>query len=52
VGGKTTTSVGEAKAESGFGGTEALGDDDENAAKQRREQGYGGSKDMDRNIGA
>lgn len=51
MGGKTTTSVGEAKAESGFGGTEALGDD-ENAAKQRREQGYGGSKDMDRSIGA
>ena len=27
-------------------------DDNENAAKQRREQGYGGDKDMDRTIGA
>jgi hypothetical protein len=52
MGGKTTTSSGEAKADTGFGGTEALGDDDDSAAKQRREQGYGGSKDMDRNIGA
>jgi len=29
-----------------------LKDDNENAAKQRREQGYGGDKDMDRTIGA
>jgi hypothetical protein len=29
-----------------------LNEDDENAAKQRRAQGYGGKKDMDRTIGA
>lgn len=29
-----------------------MNEDDESAAKQRREQGYGGNKDMDRNIGA
>ena len=53
MGGKTTSSTGEANNDSGFGGTEALGnDDDESAAKQRRAQGYGGNKDMDRTIGA
>lgn len=52
MGGKTTSSSGETKAETGFGGTAALSDDNESAAKQRREQGYGGSKDMDRTIGA
>ena len=38
----------------GFGGTEALDKEGEgeSAAKQRREQGYGGEKDMDRSIGA
>lgn len=51
MGGKTTSSSGHAKADTGFGGTKALADD-EGAAKQRREQGYGGSKDMDRTIGA
>ncbi|RMZ74307.1 replication factor c subunit 5 [Pyrenophora seminiperda CCB06] len=53
MGGKTTSSTGEAKSDTGFGGTKALAeDDDESAAKQRREQGYGGDKDMDRTIGA
>ncbi|KAG9185344.1 hypothetical protein G6011_07888 [Alternaria panax] len=52
MGGKTTSSTGEAKTESGFGGTEALNVDDDDAAKQRRAQGFGGDKDMDRTIGA
>jgi hypothetical protein len=52
MGGKTTSSTGEAKTEGGFGGTEALDEDDDDAAKQRRLQGYGGNKDMDRTIGA
>jgi hypothetical protein len=52
MGGKTTSSSGEANAEGGFGGTKALDEQDESAAKERREQGYGGEKDMDRNIGA
>jgi len=52
MGGKTTTSSGEAKVSTGLGGTEAQGDENESAAKQRREQGYGGNKDMDRTIGA
>jgi hypothetical protein len=52
MGGKTTSSTGEANTEGGFGGTEALNEDDENAAKQRGAQGYGGNKDMDRTIGA
>jgi len=42
MGGKTNTVTGEAD--------KATGDD--SAAKARREQGYGGSKDMDRTIGA
>ncbi|PVH99252.1 hypothetical protein DM02DRAFT_643131 [Periconia macrospinosa] len=36
----------------GFGGTEALDQKDGSAAEQRRAQGYGGEKDMDRSIGA
>lgn len=50
MGGKTNAS-GQANSEGGFGGTEAM-DEDEDAAKSRREQGYSGNKDMDRNIGA
>ena len=50
--GKSTSSIGESNAVTGVGGTAALSDDNESAAKQRREQGYGGSKDMDRTIGA
>ncbi|KAF2848848.1 hypothetical protein T440DRAFT_469918 [Plenodomus tracheiphilus IPT5] len=52
VGGKTTSSTGEAHQEGGYGGTKAVDDDDDSAAKQRRQQGYGGGKEMDRNIGA
>jgi len=51
MGGKTTSSSGEANG-GGFGGTEALSEEGDSAAKERREQGYGGEKDMDRNIGA
>ncbi|KAF2829995.1 hypothetical protein CC86DRAFT_367879 [Ophiobolus disseminans] len=51
VGGKTTSSSGEANQEGGFGGTQALKEGD-SFSKERREQGYGGGKDMDRNIGA
>jgi hypothetical protein len=36
----------------GYGGTKAVDEDATGAAQQRREQGYGGDKDMDRNIGA
>jgi hypothetical protein len=36
----------------GFGGTKALDEQDDSFSKERREQGYGGGKDMDRNIGA
>ncbi|KAF2655265.1 hypothetical protein K491DRAFT_431912 [Lophiostoma macrostomum CBS 122681] len=55
MGGQTTSSTGEAKTEGGFGGTGKLGQDGEEedeAAKSRREQGYGGEGDMDRGIGA
>ena len=36
----------------GYSGTKAVDEDATGAAQQRREQGYGGGKDMDRNIGA
>lgn len=54
MGGKTTSSTGEAKTEGGFGGTEKLDgqEEGEGFAKERREQGYGGGRDMDRGIGA
>lgn len=52
MGGKTTSSTGEANAEGGFGGTKAVEGQDDSFSKERREQGYGGGKDMDRNIGA
>jgi hypothetical protein len=52
--GGQTNSTGEASTEGGFGGTERLkgeeGDDD--AAQSRRVQGYGGDKDMRRDVGA
>ncbi|KAF2634985.1 hypothetical protein P280DRAFT_200848 [Massarina eburnea CBS 473.64] len=51
VGGKTSTVTGET-AEDGFGGTEALEEKGGSVAQERRVQGYGGSNDMDRNIGA
>ncbi|KAH7392605.1 hypothetical protein BKA66DRAFT_411963 [Pyrenochaeta sp. MPI-SDFR-AT-0127] len=52
MGGKTTSSTGEANAEGGFGGTAAVNEQDDSFSKERREQGYGGGRDMDRNIGA
>jgi hypothetical protein len=42
MGGKTNTVTGEADKAT----------DDDSAAKERREQGYGGGKDMDTTIGA
>jgi hypothetical protein len=42
MGGKTNTTTGETDKPT----------DDDSAAKSRGEQGYGGSKDMDRTIGA
>lgn len=42
MGGKTNTTTGEADKAT----------DDPSAAQERRQQGYGGSKDMDRSIGA
>lgn len=42
MGGKTNTTTGEVDKAT----------DEDSAAKQRKEQGYGGEKDMDRNIGA
>ncbi|KAI9665839.1 MAG: hypothetical protein M1821_003773 [Bathelium mastoideum] len=57
MGGQTTTSSGTANVEGGYGGTkEQVGktaDEDQQAAAQgRREQGYGGDRDMRRDIGA
>jgi hypothetical protein len=51
MGGKTTSSTGEANG-GGFGGTKKMEEEDDSFSKERREQGYGGGKDMDRNIGA
>ncbi|KAF2036081.1 hypothetical protein EK21DRAFT_52570 [Setomelanomma holmii] len=51
MGGKTTSSSGEA-SDGGFGGTAAQEQKDASFSKERREQGYGGGKDQDRNIGA
>lgn len=42
MGGKTNTTTGEVDRAT----------DDPSAARERRVQGYGGSKDMDRTIGA
>jgi len=52
MGGKTAGMTGAAGQEGGFGGTKAVDGQDNGIAKERREQGYGGGKDMDRNIGA
>lgn len=50
MGGKTTSSTGQAN-EGGFGGAKAQQERGDGFEKERREQGYGGGKDMDRNIG-
>ncbi|PSN69137.1 hypothetical protein BS50DRAFT_572303 [Corynespora cassiicola Philippines] len=52
VGGKTTEATGEAATAGGFGGTDALEEQGEGFAKQRSEQGYGGERDMRRDVGA
>jgi hypothetical protein len=51
MGGKTNAS-GEANQEGGFGGTKRVDEKGESAAKERRKQGYGGERDMDKSIGA
>ena len=52
MGGRTDARVnqGEARTEGGFGGTEAL-EGNADAARMRREQGYGGERDMRRDVG-
>ncbi|KAH9865087.1 hypothetical protein IAQ61_009033 [Plenodomus lingam] len=52
MGGKTTSSTGEAVQAGGYRGTKAVDEQDDSAAVQRRQQGYGGREDMDRNVGA
>jgi hypothetical protein len=52
MGGKTTSSTGEANAGSGFGGTKAVQESDEGAEKERAVQGYGGKEDASREVGA
>ena len=47
-----TDTKGHANNEGGIGKVEKLNGDREEAAEQRKEQGYGGDKDMDRTIGA
>ncbi|KAF2447220.1 hypothetical protein P171DRAFT_355730 [Karstenula rhodostoma CBS 690.94] len=49
-GGGKTSAEGHA-SEGGFGGAERSDEGEGDAAQQRRAQGYGGDKDMDRNIG-
>ena len=51
MGGQTDARVsqGEARTEGGFEGTEAL-EDDADAARIRRAQGYGGERDMRRDM--
>lgn len=51
MGGKTTSSSGEANQDGGFGGAQKLEQKDDGFSKERREQGYGGEGDMDRGIG-
>ncbi|KAF1916935.1 hypothetical protein BDU57DRAFT_539164 [Ampelomyces quisqualis] len=51
AGGKTMGSTGQANAEVGFGGTKGMEEKEDGFEKERREQGYGGGKDMDRKIG-
>ncbi|KAF2737532.1 hypothetical protein EJ04DRAFT_430690 [Polyplosphaeria fusca] len=53
AGGKTEGMEGQARTEGGFGGTERLNEDAAGglAKEGRREQGYGGDRDMDREIG-
>jgi hypothetical protein len=49
--GRTADAKGQASSEGGFGGTERLAEEEGDAVNQRKVQGYGGDKDMDRNIG-
>lgn len=51
MGGMTSNQGGEA-AESGYGRVKDAGSEDKGGAEERRQAGYGGSKDMDREIGA
>jgi hypothetical protein len=49
--GRTEDAKGQASSEGGFGGTERMVEEEGDTARQRKVQGYGGDKDMDRNIG-
>ena len=51
MGGQTTTSTGQASQE-GYGRAAGSTEDNIDATQERREQGYGGEKDMNREIGA
>ena len=51
MGGMTTGGLGSANQEGGFGGTQAE-HETEDAVSEREKSGYGGDKDMDREIGA
>jgi len=44
--------TGRANTTGGFGGEKAIDEAGEDAAHERRAQGYGGKEDMDRTIGA
>ena len=52
MGGQTTGNSGSAGQEGGYGGTEKKEEEGADAARTRNEQGYGGERDMDREIGA
>jgi hypothetical protein len=51
VGGFTTTSSGSA-AQEGYGRQQDKASDSADAVQSRKAEGYGGEKDMDREIGA
>lgn len=51
MGGQTTTTTGQATQE-GYGRTSGVAEGSIDAAQERREQGYGGENDMNREIGA
>ncbi|KAF1831580.1 hypothetical protein BDW02DRAFT_606122 [Decorospora gaudefroyi] len=55
MGGQTTSASGEAKTGGAFGGGVAAEEEEQDgggAVETRREQGYGGERDMDRGVGA
>ncbi|KAF2017266.1 hypothetical protein BU24DRAFT_460335 [Aaosphaeria arxii CBS 175.79] len=52
MGGKTAGMAGVAVSAGGFGGTDALREEEDEFTKVRREQGYGNGTDMAKDIGA